>query len=103
MPALFSGINRKKTPYIVLIAALAGAWTVFGPYGFLKYYRVARELKQIEIKNEELRQANNELQHEINRLKKDPAYLEEVARQQYGFIRKNEVIYDFPEKKKKHE
>jgi len=99
-----SDTDRKKVLlYSVLIVAVVGAWSVFGPYGVLKYYGVAKELNAVLAQNEQLREANTALRQEINKLKHDPVYLEDVARRQFGLIKKNEVIYEFPEKKKRHE
>ena len=104
MLANLSETDRKKVLlYSVLIVTVVGAWSVFGPYGALKYYGVANELDEILTQNEQLRETNNALRQEINKLKKDPVYLEEVARRQFSLIKKNEVIYEFPEKKKRHE
>lgn len=104
MPANLSESDRKKVLlYSVLIVTVVGAWSIFGPYGALKYYGVANELDEILAQNEQLRESNTALRQEINKLKKDPVYLEEVARRQFGLIKKNEVIYEFPEKKKRHE
>ena len=104
MLANLSENDRKKVLlYSVLIVAMVTVWSVFGPYGALKYYGVTKELNEILAQNEQLREANTALRQEINKLKKDPVYLEEVARRQFGLIKKNEVIYEFPEKKKRHE
>jgi cell division protein FtsB len=104
MLANLSENDRKKVVlYSVLIVTVVGAWSIFGPYGALKYYGVANELNEISAQNEQLRETNTALRQEINKLKKDPVYLEEVARRQFGLIKKNEVIYEFPEKKKRHE
>jgi len=104
MLANLSETDRKKVLlYSMLIITVVGAWAVFGPYGALKYYGVASELDEILAQNEQLREANTALRQEIDKLKKDPVYLEEVARRQFGLIKKNEVIYEFPEKKKRHE
>lgn len=104
MLANLSETDRKKVLlYSVLIVTVVGAWSVFGPYGALKYYGVANELHEIQSQNEQLRETNTALQQEIHKLKNDPVYLEEVARREFGLIKKNEVIYEFPEKKKRHE
>lgn len=103
MPANLSEANRKKVLlYCVFIITVIGAWSVFGTYGLLKYYWVAKELNEVLSQNEQLHEANSALQQEIHKLKKDPVYLEKMARQQFGLIKKNEVIYEFPEKKKRH-
>lgn len=104
MLANLSETDRKKVLlYSVLIVTVVGVWSVFGPYGALKYYRVANELDEVLAQNERLREANTALKQEINKLRHDPVYLEEVGRRQLGLIKKNEVIYEFPEKKKRHE
>ena len=104
MLANLSETDRKKVLlYSMLIITVVGAWAVFGPYGALKYYGVASELDEILAQNEQLREANTALRQEIDKLKKDPVYLEEVARRQFDLIKKNEVIYEFPEKKRRHE
>ncbi len=86
-----------------LILLLLGGWSAFGPYGALKYLRLRKELDQVAARNEELKEQNSSLRKEITRLKTDPVYLEEVARQQFGLIKKNEVLYEIPAKKKRHE
>jgi cell division protein FtsB len=104
MPVNLSESDRNKVLlYSVLIISVVGAWSVFGPYGILKYYGVAREVNEILAQNEELREANTALRQEIDKLKNDTVYLEEVVRRQFGFIKKNQVIYEFPEKKKHRE
>jgi len=35
------------------------------------------------------------IQAEIDGLQDDPEYLEEVARKEYGLLKKNERVYDF--------
>ncbi|MGV1098636.1 FtsB family cell division protein [Thiovibrio sp. JS02] len=102
-PSRSQSDSKKLLISSILILVLLGAWAIFGPYGALKYYRVAKELNKVLADNEELRLSNEALRKEITKLKKDPVHLEEVARQQFGLIKKNEVIYDFPEKKKRHE
>jgi len=53
------------------------------------------ELKQLQQKTVELEKENSALQEEINRLQNDSEYLEEVARREYGLLRKNERVFDF--------
>jgi cell division protein FtsB len=35
----------------------------------------------------------------VNRLENDPATIEEVARKKFGFLKENEILYDFSKKK----
>ncbi|HIJ78187.1 MAG: septum formation initiator family protein [Desulfobulbaceae bacterium] len=103
MPSRFSLQERKKIILLsTLIFLIVGAWSIFGPFGALKYYRVAGELKEVQTRNKGLTQANDNLRKEIIKLRTDPAYLEEVARKEFGLLKKNEVVYDFKPHEKRH-
>ena len=43
---------------------------------------------------------NEKLKLEIVALKTDRRYLESIARKDFGLVRSNEVIYQFPQEKK---
>ena len=49
----------------------------------------------LEQQTEELMRSNEALKAEIERLKHDEAYLEQVAREKYGLLKKNERVFDF--------
>jgi len=102
-PSIPQSEQKKILIAAVLLLVVTGAWTVFGPYGALRYYRVEKELRLVEEQNEQMRTDNQALRTEVGKLTKDPAYLEKIAREQFGFIKENEVVYEFPEKKRKRE
>ncbi len=77
-------------------------WLFFAPNGVVRYYRLRQEIAELKQENEILEQQKSSLAEDIERLKTDPAYLEEVTRDKYGFIRKNEMIFDFSKRRKKH-
>lgn len=80
----------------VLLVAAVSLWLLFAPgTGVLSLFRQRAELQNLKVKNTELAQENKELQEEVERLLNDPAYLEEIARREYGLLKKNEYIYDF--------
>ena len=87
--------NRLLKIVIVLIG-LALVWLFFAPgtglYSLLKQRGRTAELEQ---QTESLIQTNEELRAEIERLKHDQAYLEQVAREKYGLLKKNERVFDF--------
>ena len=83
---------------IVILLAL---WTIFSPWGALKYFRLEKELNQVRTSNRQLQQDNQELQKEIDMLASNPAYIEKIAREKHGLLRNNEIIYQFPPSKKK--
>lgn len=44
---------------------------------------------------------NNALREEIKRVTTDVRYLEEVAREQHGLLKKDEMVFDFSPKERK--
>lgn len=98
-----SSHNQLKTILIIgsALAFLLGLWVAFSPnYSALQYHRVNKRLEDVQARNTQLEKENAELQQEITRLKDDPDYIEEVARKDYGLMKKNEVTYDFEPRKR---
>ncbi len=56
----------------------------------LKLMRIERQ--ELQSAHAELKRKNLHLYHEIERLKKDPAYIEAIARQELGLIGKKEIV-----------
>ncbi len=83
-----------------LIALLLVAWTLFSPWGAIRYYRLSSEVAQLEATNLELGENNRKLGEEVDRLTRDPAYIEKIAREQHGLLKTNEFVYIFTNKKK---
>jgi cell division protein FtsB len=74
-------------------------FTVFGERGLLRIYHLSQEKKQIEQKVAALQAENDQLKREIEALKSDRRYLESIARKDFGLVRQNEIIYQFPNNK----
>ena len=76
-------------------------WIVFAPNrGILDMVQAQKKLEKLQADNRKLEEENKALRQEIDRLQKDPAYLEEKARKEYGLIKENEVLYIFDKDKK---
>jgi cell division protein FtsB len=65
---------------------------VFGENGLTDLHKLKMEKDNLSKKNEELKKENLSLYREIERLKNDPSYVEDVARKELGVIGENEVI-----------
>ncbi len=74
-------------------------FTIFGERGLLRINHLASEKKQIEERVAALQAENEQLKREIEALRTDRRYLESIARKDFGLVRKNEIIYQFPNKK----
>ncbi len=71
-------------------------FTIFGERGVLHIYHLKEEKEQIQKQVEALRAENDKLKREIEALKTDRRYLESIARKDFGLVRHNEIIYQFP-------
>jgi cell division protein FtsB len=58
-----------------------------------------QELQNINIKNEEIRQENVEIYRKIERLKTDPVYMENIAREELKMIGEKEMVFKFDDAK----
>ena len=65
---------------------------IFSDHGLVDYSRLKKEVNGLIEKNASLTQENLFLSREIDRLKNDPKYVENVVRKELGMIGENEVI-----------
>ena len=75
----------------------------FAPYGCRNYLILRTDLSRVKAELNELQSSNKRLTEEITLLKNDSKYVEKVARQKLGMLKKNEIIFEEPEKKAKNE
>jgi cell division protein FtsB len=71
-------------------------FTIFGERGLLRIYHLNQEKQETRKRLEELKVENEKLKREIEALKTDRRYLESIARKDFGLVRQNETIYQFP-------
>ena len=74
-------------------------FTIFGERGLLRIYHLNQEREEVQKRATALQLENDQLKREIEALKSDRRYLESIARKDFGLVRKNEIIYQFPVKK----
>ncbi|AJE03073.1 FtsB family cell division protein [Geobacter pickeringii] len=75
-------------------------FTVFGERGLLRIYHLSREREQIQERFGEIKAENDKFKREIEALKTDRRYLESIARKDFGLVRPNEMVYQFPSAEK---
>jgi cell division protein FtsB len=88
-------VNLKKN--ILLVVAILSMFLmlmfiVVGKNGLTDLYKLKTKKDNLVRKNEEITKKNLSLYREIDRMKNDPKYVENVARQELGVIGKDEVI-----------
>ncbi|MDD4956947.1 MAG: septum formation initiator family protein [Candidatus Omnitrophica bacterium] len=88
--------GKKITLYAVIMAVVL--YVVFLP-GFSELQRMREEEKEQEKRVQLLEEENERLKEKLARLRNDPVYLEKVARDKLGIVRKGEIIYRPSDKK----
>ncbi len=85
---------KKNIMFVLAIVTmfLMLLFIVFGENGLTDLHKLKMEKDNLSKKNEELKKENLSLYREIERLKNDPSYVEDVARKELGVIGENEVI-----------
>lgn len=87
---------------VVIIVFLAFLWLLFAPgLGIVSYMKKKSELRRVQNEAIQLEEANVQLQEDIDKLLRDPLYLENLGREKYDLLKPNEKVYDFSRKSKK--
>lgn len=92
----------QKRMYLIPAGCIAFIlfFTVFGDKGLLRIYELRHDKSRINTRLIDAKAENEKLKLEIVALKTDKRYLESIARKDFGLVRSNEVIYQFPQEKK---
>lgn len=80
---------------LLLLGMLALA--IGGEEGFVTMWRMEREVEGLAEEVRTMEQENRDLQREVWRLQHDMAYVERLARQELGFVRRGEIVFEFIE------
>ncbi len=84
-------LTRK---YAILVTILAFVFIIlFSEHGVFDYIKLKRQVGAINKSIGKLESENVLLKVQVQRLQKDDRYLEELARQKFGFIREGEKVY----------
>lgn len=83
----------------LLFLGLVVAWLGFGERGFIHLYRMDGERQTYQEKINKLERENRELLDEIQRLRSDREYVENLGRRELGLVKEDEVMYRFGAKK----
>ncbi len=66
---------------------------VFGDMGLPRYFSMREQVQQLGIDLQELQRTTRTLREGIDGLEHDPAKVERLAREQLGYVRKGETVY----------
>lgn len=97
--------TREKILLSITILALCSMllMIVFGDDGLADLYLLKQQRDRLLERNAQLEQKNLSLYRQLDRLKNDLKYIENIARQELGMVSEDEVIYKLknPGKEKK--
>lgn len=66
---------------------------VFGDMGLPRYFSMREHAQQLDVDLQDLQRTTRTLRGSIDRLEHDPAKIEQLAREQLGYVRKGETVY----------
>ena len=86
--------SRQKILLAIAVAAVSIMFfmIVFGDNGLADLRLLKNKSRQLDVRNAQIAAENLELHRKIDRLKNDPAYIENIARQELGMVAPDEVI-----------
>jgi len=90
--------KKKRRLIFAVMLFLSGSLLFsffFGEMGWMQFLKMKSTLRQNQQEIDVLRNDNNALIKEIDALKTDPLYIERLARERLGLIKKGEVTYEF--------
>ena len=88
---------RKSLLYLAAVAALLAA-SALDPNGLRKALRNESEGMRLAHENEALAQKVARLRREVKALQGDPVALERAAREELGFVKPGEIVYNLDER-----
>ena len=78
--------------FTVVVLLLIGS-IFFGQNGITKIGKMRDEERKIAAELNRFKGENEKLKQEIDRLKHDPAYIESIARRDFGMVKKDELVF----------
>lgn len=73
---------------------------VFGGAGLVRVWQMRQELRALEREIQDLRVEADRLNRTVDRLREDPALIEQIAREELGMVKGGEKVLKFPAEKR---
>ncbi len=93
-----SFLRRRWALLCVAVAVSLAALSGVDPGGLRKHLRLQDEVRRAQARNRELRHENLRLRREARALLGDPAALERAAREELGYVRPGEIVFQLDER-----
>ena len=91
---------KQTLYYISAVFSLAIMMTmiIFSENGFMDMMKMKRTLSEIEMASHQISYENKSLCRKINRLKSDPEYIENIARNEMGMVAEDDMVILFKDR-----
>lgn len=86
-------MNMKLGRYIAGLVLFVIVLITFGNRGILDNYQMKEKLSAFKQLNQEIALDNKRLKAKIMLLRNDPAYIETIARNELGMVKKGDIVY----------
>ena len=73
---------------------------VFGGAGLVRVWQMKQEMRALEREIQDLRVEADRLSRTVDRLREDPALIEQIAREELGMVKGGEKVLKFPAEKR---
>ena len=83
------------TLVVLMLAFMVGI--IIGPRGFRHLSLLKKERGRILVMNQEIEKENKELYQKIQQFQKDPRMMEQIIRQELGWVGEDELVFIFKE------
>ncbi|MDI6775641.1 MAG: septum formation initiator family protein [Syntrophales bacterium] len=83
----------KVGRYLIVIVLFMGFLITFGDRGLVDNYMMRKKLLPLKKLNCEIYRDNRELKKTITLLRSDLSYIETVARNELGMVKKGDIVY----------
>ena len=85
----------KVGRYLIIIALLVGALVIFGDRGLIDNLRMKERLAALKKVNYDLARENGEMKRTNSLLRDDLSYVEMIARNELGMVKKGDLVFQF--------
>ena len=78
---------------LILFLLLMSLLITFGNRGVVDNYLMSKRLSELKLQNREITKENNEFKNKITLLRNDINYIEMIARNDLGMVKKGDIVY----------
>ena len=86
----------RRTLAASALGLVAAGLLVFGGAGLLRVWQIKQEVRALEREIQDLRGETERLTRTVDRLREDPALIEQIAREELGMVKGGEKVLKFP-------